>query len=179
MQALSRLTLVLLLPLALILAACSGGGASASAAAPTEAPPASEAPASEAPASMAPASEAPSAAAGGTVVLSESALGQILTDAEGNVLYGFTPDTEGVSTCYDECAANWPPLLAEGEVTAGAGLDAMLLTTVERTDGTMQVKYGDWPLYYFANDAAAGDTNGQGINDVWFVVGADGALIQQ
>ena len=62
---------------------------------------------------------------------------------------------------------------------AMAALIATLLTTVERTDGTMQVKYGDWPLYYFANDAAAGDTNGQGINDVWFVVGADGALIQQ
>jgi predicted lipoprotein with Yx(FWY)xxD motif len=43
----------------------------------------------------------------------------------------------------------------------------------------MQVKVGDWPLYRFANDAAAGDTNGQGVGGVWFVVGPDGELIQQ
>jgi predicted lipoprotein with Yx(FWY)xxD motif len=173
MHALSRLTLALLLPLALFVAACSSSGASPSAAAPTEAP-ASEAPASEAPASEAPASEAPTT---GTVNLSENALGMILTDAEGKVLYGFTNDTGGVPACYDDCAAAWPPLT--GEATVGAGLDAALLTTVERTDGTTQLKYGDWPLYYFANDAAAGDTNGQGLNEVWFVIGADGALIGQ
>ena len=39
--------------------------------------------------------------------------------------------------------------------------------------------YGDWPLYYFAADAAAGDTTGQGVGEKWFVVGADGALIGQ
>ncbi len=146
------------MPLALILGACSGGGAST---APSAAP------------SVAP-SEAPAPA---TVGLAENALGQILVDAEGLTLYGFTVDADGVSACYDDCAAAWPPLLAEGEATAGAGLDAALLTTVDRTDGTKQLKYGDWPLYYFAADAAAGDTNGQGVNDVWFVVGADGALI--
>jgi predicted lipoprotein with Yx(FWY)xxD motif len=64
-------------------------------------------------------------------------------------------------------------------VSAGAGLDATRLTTVDRTDGTKQVKYGDWPLYYHANDAAAGDTNGQGLFDKWYVVDAAGELIGQ
>ena len=36
-----------------------------------------------------------------------------------------------------------------------------------------------WPLYYFANDSAPGDLNGQAVGDVWFVVGADGELIGQ
>jgi hypothetical protein len=34
------------------------------------------------------------------------------------------------------------------------------------------------PLYRYAPDAAPGDTNGQGVNDVWFVVGADGVPIE-
>jgi len=165
-----RLLLALALPLALVLGACSGSGASTapSAAAPTAAPPSAVAPSEAAPSE---------AAGGGTIALADNALGKILVDAKGVTLYGFTADTAGVSTCYDKCATNWPPLLASGDATVGAGLDAAKLTTVDRTDGTKQLKYGDWPLYYFAADAAAGDTNGQKVGDVWFVVGADGALI--
>ena len=48
---------------------------------------------------------------------------------------------------------------------AGEGLDESLMA-VERTDGTTQVTYNDWPLYLFSGDAAAGDTNGQGVGDV-------------
>jgi predicted lipoprotein with Yx(FWY)xxD motif len=161
MHNLNRPIALLLVSLALIAGACSGGGASPSAAAPSEPPAASE----------------PAAAA--TIALADNTLGQIIVDAEGRTLYAFTNDTDGTPTCYDDCAANWPPLLADGAAAAGDGLDAALLTTVARTDGTMQVKYGDWPLYYFAADAAAGDTNGQDVNDVWYVVGADGALIGQ
>ncbi len=181
MHTTSRLGFVLTVLLATILAACSGGGGASPSAA--SAPPvASEAPASEAPASEAPASEAPAsqapAAGGELVTVVESDHGQILADGEGRTLYLFTPDTEGDSTCYDQCATNWPPLLAEGEITVGAGLDAADFSTTERTDGGMQVKIGEWPLYYFANDAAAGDTNGQGINDVWYVVNPSGEAIK-
>lgn len=170
--------LVLALPFALIVAACSGsGGASPSAAqatpaptvAPSEAPPASEPAAS----ASAPAAEAT------TIALADSALGSIIVDAEGKTLYAFTNDVDGVSTCYDDCATAWPPLIAGADVSLGDGLDASKLTTVDRTDGTKQVKYGDWPLYYFAADAAAGDTNGQGVGTKWFVVDAAGALIGQ
>jgi predicted lipoprotein with Yx(FWY)xxD motif len=34
------------------------------------------------------------------------------------------------------------------------------------------------PLYTFADDAAAGDTNGQGVGDKWFVVDAEGELVR-
>jgi predicted lipoprotein with Yx(FWY)xxD motif len=174
---------LLLLGLIALLAACTSGGGTSPA--PATAAPTSAAPsvaASEAPSEAPPASAAPSAAAGdATIELATNALGEIIVDAEGMTLYAFTPDTAGESTCYDDCATAWPPLLAaDGETpSAGTGLDATKLTTVARTDGTMQVKYGDWPLYYFANDAAAGDTNGQGVGTKWYVVDAAGELIGQ
>lgn len=171
--------LILALPVALLLGACGGsGGASLSAAAP--ATPAPSIAASEAPPASEPAASASAPAADATTIaLADSALGSIIVDAARKTLYAFTNDVDGVSTCYDDCATAWPPLIAGDDVSVGDGLDATKLSTVDRTDGTKQVKYGDWPLYHFAADAAAGDTNGQGVGSKWFVVDAGGALIGQ
>jgi predicted lipoprotein with Yx(FWY)xxD motif len=164
--------------LALSLAACSSNSA-ASVAPPTAAASvaAPSAAASEAAPSAA-ASTAASASTGATIALKTTSLGMIIVDAQGRTLYKFDNDTAGTSTCYDQCAANWPALVAAGTPTAGPGLDASKLTTVDRTDGTKQVKYGEFPLYYFAADKAAGDTNGQGKGKIWWVVGADGKPIE-
>jgi predicted lipoprotein with Yx(FWY)xxD motif len=164
--------------LALSLAACSSNSA-ASVAPPTAA--ASVAAPSVAASEAAPsaaASAAASASTGATITLKTTSLGTIIVDAEGRTLYKFDNDKAGTSTCYDQCAANWPALVATGTPTAGPGLDASKLTTVDRTDGTKQVKYGDFPLYHFAADTAAGDTNGQGKGKIWWVVGADGKPIE-
>ncbi|MFC7215327.1 hypothetical protein ACFQO4_14715 [Saliphagus sp. GCM10025334] len=103
--------------------------------------------------------------------------GDILVGPEGLTLYNFDQDTqdEMASTCYDGCAEAWPPLTVEGdgEPTAGDGVSATL-TTFERDDGTMQVAADGWPLYYFASDEEPGDANGQGVNDVWWVLAPDG-----
>ena len=69
--------------------------------------------------------------------------------------------------------------MVTGDITVGEGLDAATFTTVARTDGSMQVKAGAWPLYYFKNDAAAGDVNGQGQGDVWYVVSPAGEPIEE
>ena len=103
----------------------------------------------------------------------ESDLGTILVDNAGMTLYAFLADTEGESTCFDDCATNWPPLLVEGEPDVGA-MDASLFSTVEHPSGAM-LKFGDWPLYTFAGDEAPGDVNGQGVGDVWYVVGPETA----
>lgn len=109
------------------------------------------------------------------IALASSDLGEIIVDSDGNTLYLFVPDAQGDSTCYDECEANWPVV---AEVTdVGDGLDASLLGTTERTNGDVQATYNGWPLYYFANDPAVGDTNGQGLNDVWYVLDATGTAI--
>jgi predicted lipoprotein with Yx(FWY)xxD motif len=133
---------------------------------------------SEPAATTAAASESATTAAEGSAVVEvvESDLGQILASG-GKTLYIFTPDNGGAPTCYDDCASMWPALLADGDVTVGEGLDAGLFATAARDDGGEQVTVDGWPLYFFANDAAPGDANGQGVGDVWYVVGPDGAPI--
>jgi predicted lipoprotein with Yx(FWY)xxD motif len=110
--------------------------------------------------------------------------GDYVTDAAGASLYMFEDDergvdgSPGVSNCYDQCAENWPPLLVEGEAQAGEGVQSDLIGTTERRDGSMQVTYGGYPLYYFVRDEGTGDTNGQGVNDVWYLVSPSGELIE-
>jgi len=125
-----------------------------------------------------PPSPSPPSETGATVEVAELPIGRILVDGAGATLYAFTMDTAGVSTCYDDCAAAWPPLLVDGDVTVGTGLDAADFSTVERDDGTKQVRIGEWPLYYFEADSVPGDVTGQGVGDVWFVVGSEGELIR-
>jgi predicted lipoprotein with Yx(FWY)xxD motif len=120
-----------------------------------------------------------SAAAGTTVTVASSAtLGSFLVDEKGMTLYLFTKDTPNTSTCYDQCATNWPPLLTTGAPVAGQGADDSKLGTTKRTDGSMQVTYNGWPLYYFAKDTKAGDTTGQEVGDVWYVVSPDGEKVE-
>lgn len=104
--------------------------------------------------------------------------GQYLTDSQGRSLYLFTRDTKDTSNCYDQCAQNWPPLLVRDKAAAGKGVDGQLLGTARRRDGTLQVTYNGWPLYYFARDQKAGDTNGQGVGGVWFLVSPKGEAIK-
>ena len=103
--------------------------------------------------------------------------GTFLTDGEGRTLYLFTSDTPDVSTCVDGCLASWPALLTGAEPVPGSGVDATLLGTAPREDGSLQVTYAGWPLYLFAGDAAPGDLEGQGVNDAWFVVSPAGEML--
>jgi predicted lipoprotein with Yx(FWY)xxD motif len=113
-----------------------------------------------------------------TVMIQEhDEYGNILVDSEGMTLYLFTPDSENESVCTDDCAEAWPPLTVEGDPLAGSDLEAPL-ETFERPDGSMQVAIDGVPLYYFQRDEEPGDTTGQGVNDVWFVLGPDGSAIK-
>jgi predicted lipoprotein with Yx(FWY)xxD motif len=154
----------------MILAACSSPGSSSSANEPTPsaAPPSAS--------SSAPASEPATGEA--SVLVAESDFGQILTDANGATIYFFANDDVGVSTCTDECLASWPPVGASGTPTAGDGVTADL-GTLDRDDGTTQLTINGHPAYHFSGDQAAGDTNGQGKFELWWVFGADGEPIEQ
>lgn len=43
--------------------------------------------------------------AGGAIKSTETADGEILTEANGMTLYTFDKDTTGTTNCYDDCAA--------------------------------------------------------------------------
>lgn len=105
------------------------------------------------------------AESGGAVVSlgNTQKLGMVLVDSGGMTLYDFHKDKGTTPSCYGACAEAWPPLLTEGEPTAGNGASASRLGTTERKDGTMQVTYAGHPLYTFVQDQKPGEANG---NDV-------------
>jgi predicted lipoprotein with Yx(FWY)xxD motif len=95
-----------------------------------------------------------------------------LTDSAGRTLYLYTRDKGTKSECYGACANLWPPLTATGPVTiSGKYTVPRDLGVTTRTDGTKQVTYGGHPLYYYAGDTAPGQTEGQGVGGVWFLIG--------
>lgn len=104
-------------------------------------------------------------------VSGNEALGEYLVNETGYTLYYFLNDApgNGTSTCYGECANIWPPFYVE-EITVPAGLEASDFTVVDRTDGKKQIAYQGWPLYLYYQDVKAGDTLGQGVRDIWFVI---------
>jgi predicted lipoprotein with Yx(FWY)xxD motif len=113
--------------------------------------------------------------AGVTVKVSnDPKLGNILVDGEGKTLYIFTKDTPDVSNCSGKCLQAWPPLVVEDKAAAGDGVNASLLGTATLADGKKIVTYNHMPLYYWAADVKAGDTTGQGVNNVWYVISPDG-----
>ncbi|MFP4634441.1 MAG: hypothetical protein ACLFRD_01150 [Nitriliruptoraceae bacterium] len=104
--------------------------------------------------------------------VAESDLGEHIVDGEGNTLYVNVLE-EGEPMCVADCATVWPALGTDGEPEVSDDLDADLVDSVERDDGITQVTYDGRPLYLFVSDEP-GETGGQGLNDTWFVLGADG-----
>lgn len=166
--------LIVALIVALVIAACGGDGSTDT----TDEAPATPTTVEETTDTTAPDAPATTAGEGATtgVHVAESDLGPILVDPDGFTLYIFTADTDGVSTCYDDCAATWPPVPADTALSSD--LDAAMFGTAARDDGSEQLTVNGMPLYLFAPDTAPGDTNGQGANGVWFVVDESGSMIE-
>ena len=92
-----------------------------------------------------------------------------LTDDKGMTLYYYTLDTNGQSACYGPCATAWP-LFNPDSISVADGLDASAFSYVTRSDGTRQVAYNGWPLYYWVNDKQPGDMTGEDVHHVWYIV---------
>jgi len=120
--------------------------------------------------------------ASGTLTLHKTKLGNVLATRRGMTLYLFKKDKSGRSSCYGQCATYWPPLIKNGKLTAGTGLEAKLLGTTKRKGGTRQVTYAGHPLYGFKLDKHAGEIEGQGkdfFGGKWFAVSAAGRAIRR
>jgi len=114
-------------------------------------------------------------------VLESEEFGEYVADDSGLALYLYTEDEDGVSNCEDACAENWPPLLVEDAdaLSAGDDIDADLLGTAEREDGSLQVTYAEQPLYTSRHDEE-GTTRGQKIGrGVFQLVSPEGSGITE
>jgi predicted lipoprotein with Yx(FWY)xxD motif len=103
------------------------------------------------------------------MTMSKTGIGDYLVDAKGMTLYYFTKDTVGKSNASDTAIAIWPIFYA-ADIVVPSNLNASDFGTITRNDGKMQTTYKGWPLYYYIKDQAAGDTTGQGVNGIWFVI---------
>lgn len=105
--------------------------------------------------------------------------GTLVVGANNRTLYVFQPDLKSTSahdktsTCYEGCAAVWPPVLSTGTPTVSGGANASLIGLTTRKDGTKQVTYNGMPLYYYAADQQAGQATGNHLKDnygLWIAV---------
>ncbi|WP_419712779.1 hypothetical protein [Pseudomonas sp. NFX224] len=89
----------------------------------------------------------------------------MMVDHKGMTLYTFDKDSGGKSMCNDDCAKNWPPMMAPADATAEGKW-----SVIKRDDGKMQYAYDGKPLYTFVKDTKPGDMTGDKMKDVWHVV---------
>jgi predicted lipoprotein with Yx(FWY)xxD motif len=159
------------LALGVLAAACGSGGGGAGGSSAPAAPGGGGYGALQSSAPQPPA-RSPAAAA---VNAKKLGLGTIVVDGKGMTLYMFGKDKGGKSSCDGACATAWPPLLTSGKPMPGSGVKESLLGTTRRSDGSTQVTYNNWPLYYFVKDKAPGETAGQNVDAFgaeWYVLSA-------
>jgi predicted lipoprotein with Yx(FWY)xxD motif len=108
------------------------------------------------------------------MVATDARLGGHLVDGNSRSLYYFAKDVPAggdqaaVSNCNADCLPVWPIFHADGVVVQG--IDAADVGEFTRPDGSKQTTFKGFPLYYFAGDTVAGDTRGEGVNKIWYVV---------
>jgi len=105
----------------------------------------------------------------GLKIMVKEGIGKYLSDGNGMTLYRFTKDEMNNSHCIEGCVANWPPFCFDPAAVED-GLEPGDFAVITRTDSRQQTTYRGMPLYYFKNDKFPGDTFGDGIGDVWFIV---------
>ncbi|WP_207453976.1 COG4315 family predicted lipoprotein [Herbiconiux sp. SYSU D00978] len=123
-----------------------------------------------------------SSTASGEAVLSVAStdLGDIVVDADGMTVYMFDNDTQGsdTSSCTGQCLVQWPPVIVDSEQPTAMDVTGEL-GTIETPEGELQLTLDGWPLYLWQGDSAAGDTTGQGVGGVWWVLDPAGVPIKE
>lgn len=99
-----------------------------------------------------------------TIDLGTTALGTVLTDAQGHTLYLVSSEASGQDACTMEprCALMWPALAPPRNATPvpGVGVNGTL-GVITAADGSAEVTYNGWPLHTFSGEGT-GQVTGQG-----------------
>jgi len=96
--------------------------------------------------------------------------GVALSNPAGLTLYQLNNDSAGKPTCTGACASTWFAQPAGSTLpTAPSGFSGVF-GSVTGVNGTKQLTYNGWPVYYYSGDSASTDANGQGSGGVWFAV---------
>lgn len=112
----------------------------------------------------------------GIQLAADAKFGTILTDSAGRTLYMFATDVAGVPTCSGGCETIWP-IYYSSNASTDLNLVAAEVGVVTRADGRKQSTYKGYPLYYYKDDAAAGQVKGDGVAGIWFVGKPDYSLM--
>ena len=88
-------------------------------------------------------------------------LGRVLVGPNGHTLYLHVGDRGARSTCTTACLKIWPVFRSRRIPRAGRGVRRPLFKVYRRTH-RFQVAYAGHLLYYFKNDTAPGQLNGEG-----------------
>ncbi|WP_076003545.1 COG4315 family predicted lipoprotein [Dehalogenimonas formicexedens] len=99
----------------------------------------------------------------------KTSVGNYLVDSRGFALYYTTSDRPNFSNLPDETITAWPVFFVP-TLTVGAGLSPADFGIFTRDSGVRQITYKGYPLYLSIYDKASGDTVGNGVGGVWFVV---------
>lgn len=98
-----------------------------------------------------PTSDAPQAT-GTTITTASSEFGPVLWGPDRQVIYIWEKELTATAECYGDCAAAWPPVLTTGKPIATGEVEAAMLGTTTRRDGSTQITYNGHPLYYYAHE---------------------------
>jgi predicted lipoprotein with Yx(FWY)xxD motif len=157
---LRRIVMAGTLSLLLALAGCAGGSSPAATTAPAGG------------GGDAYGSSASQPASGGDALKTATTpLGDIVVDGRGMTVYMYDADTQGTkaSACTGACLSAWPLVTTDAAAPRLTGVTGTV-GTIATADGGRQVTLNGWPLYYYAGDGKAGDTTGQGVGGVWWVL---------
>jgi predicted lipoprotein with Yx(FWY)xxD motif len=103
------------------------------------------------------------------MVVQRSAIGYVLAEANGQVVYTYSKDSKGgAPTCTGSCATTWPPVT--GVPRAGpADTFPGTFSVVKGAGGVEQITYNGLPLYVLTG-AKPLTTKGNGLGGAWHVV---------
>ena len=114
-------------------------------------------------------SPAPLTSANTINIAFKTPLGNYLVDGRGLTLYYTVSDRAGYSNLPDEALSSWPAFYVSN-IAVPPALKASDFGTYTRDNKVKQTTYKGYPLYYFFQDKASGDTLGNKLGGVWFVI---------